>query len=242
MTIISGADALNALNEENVGNTSNNEFNSFKSGTKYFVKVLGTSDLIAYYSYGIFKQVNSFVAKNPSKRDRYGNPIENLTPWDKAWKYHKEQSKEWTDEHGQEASKYRARQRFAMGFYDLTSGELIVVDLSKNQAQGVHSVIRKFEKRLDKMAFELTKEGQGTSTTVSLTPVMFPDEDLDDNQRANLEKAPKEFDKSRFDGILYEMDDEEMVEKLVEVGFDVSKIGLEAPNKEEESDGEDYDF
>ena len=91
------------------------------------------------------------------------------------------------------------------------------------------------------MAFELTKEGQGTSTTVSLTPVMFPDEDLDDNQRANLEKAPKEFDKTRFDGILYEMDDEEMIEKLVEVGFDVSKIGLEAPNKEE-TDEEDYDF
>ena len=251
MTVISGADALNALNQESGGGGTDNEFNTFKSGTKYYVKVLGAADLISFYSYGIFKKVNSFVAANPSKKDKYGNPIEDLTPWDLAWKYHKERSKEWTDEHGQEASKYRAKQRFAMGFYDLTSGELIVVDLSKPQAQAVHGVIKKFEKRLDQMAFELSKEGSGRDTVVSLTPVMFPDEDLDDTQRKNFENAPKEFDKSRFDGILYEMDDDEQIEKLIEAGFDVSLIGLEAPAKTEgneadeagEDKGEkDYDF
>ena len=242
MTVISGADALNALNQENGSTGVVNEFTPFKSGTKYYVKVLGAADLISFYSYGIFKKVNSFVAANPSKRDKYGNPVENLTPWDKAWKYHKEKSKDWTDEHGQEASKYRAKQRFGMGFYDLTSGELIVVDLSKKQAQAVHAVIKKFEKRLDQMAFELTKEGSGRDTVVSLTPVMFPDEELDEVQRKNFENAPKEFDKTRFEGILYEMDDDEQIEKLIEVGFDVTLIGLEPPAKNDEESEEEYDF
>lgn len=240
------SDVLDILYADNGANTVNNEFTPFKSGSKYYVKVLGDKDIMPFYSYGIFNKVYSFTPKNPPKRDNYGNPIEDLTPWDLAWKYHKDKSKEWTDEHGQEASKYRARQRFAMGFYDLTSGELIVIDTSKNQAQALHGVIKKFEKRLDQMAFELTKEGQGTSTTVSLTPVMFPDEDLTDEQRVNLEKAPKEFDHSRFDGIVYEADEEEQIENLIKAGFDVTLIGLEPPKTSEKDDEtqdeEQYDF
>src|SRR5699024_11857864 len=49
----------------------------------------------------------------------------------------------------------------------------------------------------------------------------------------------EEFDKSRFEGILYEMDDDEMIEKLVEVGFDVTNIGLEEPKKDEKGDAEE---
>lgn len=236
--IQTGADALNALNQEGNSGT-NNEFSSFKSGTTYHVKVLGTADLISFYSYGIFKQVNSFVAEKPSKKSANGFPVENLTPWDKAWKYHKDLSEEWTDEHGQEASKYRAKHRFAFGFYDITAGDFIVIDLSKKQAQAIHGAIKKFEKRLGKMSFELSKTGEGTGTVVSLTPVMFPDEDLTDEQRKNFVEAPEKFDASKFDGILYEMDDDEQIEKLIEVGFDVSLIGLEAPAKKAASEGED---
>src|SRR5699024_8547220 len=125
-----------------------------------------------------------------------------------------------------------------MGFYDLTSGDYIVIDLSKNQAQTINSTINKFAKRLDKMAFELSKEGQGTNTTVSLTPVMFPEEALTDEQRKNFDEAREEFDRSRFEGILYEMDDDEMIEKLVEDGFDVTKNGLEEPKKGEKDEKE----
>lgn len=240
-----GNEALDALYADAGGSTVSNEFNSFKSGTKYYVKVLGSADLRAFYSYGIYGKVYSFTPATQPDRDKYGNPVGGLTPWDKAWKYHKDQSKEWTDEHGQEASKYRAKQRFAMGFYDLTSGELIVIDVSKNQAQAIHGVIKKFEKRLGQMAFELSKDGQGTSTTVSLTPVMFPEEDLTDEQRKNLDNAPDEFDASRFEGIVYEADEAEQIENLIKAGFDVSLIGLEAPKASEDSsegtDGETGD-
>src|SRR5699024_10384547 len=229
-----GNDALNALYADNGGGAANNEFTSFKSGSKYYVKVLGPADLWAFYSYGIYGKIYSFTTEKQPTRDKYGNPVDNLTAWDLAWKYHKDKSKEWTDEHGQEASKYRAKQRFAMGFYDLTDGELIVIDVSKNQAQAIHGVIQKFEKRLDKMAFELAKDGQGTATTVSLTPVMFPEEDLTDEQRANFDKAPEEFDSDRFEGILFEANEEEQIENLVKAGFDVTLIGLEPPKAGEQ--------
>src|SRR5690625_3450902 len=128
--IQTGADALNALNQEDNGG-GGAEFASFKSGTAYTVKALGTADLISFYSYGIFKQVNSFVAKNPSKKSGRGFPVEDLTPWDKAWKYHADLSEEFGDKHSQEAYKYRARQRFALGFIDLDTGDPIIIDLSK---------------------------------------------------------------------------------------------------------------
>jgi len=228
-SIQTGADALDVLNQSDEGGNSQ-EFAKFSSGTSYTVKVLGTADLISFFSYGIYRQVNSFVAENPSKKSRRGFPIENLTPFDKAWKYHADKSKEFGDKHSQEAYKYRARQRFAMGFIDLDSGEPIIVDLSKNQAQAIHGVIKRSEKRLDRMAFELRKDGQGTSTTVSLTPLFV--EDLDEKQAKNFDEAPEEFDMALFDGILYEMDEEEQIEKLIEVGFDVNLIGLEPPKKE----------
>lgn len=236
-----GVDALNALNASDEGGSSA-EFASFKSGTTYVVKVLGTADLITFYSYGIYKQVNSFVAKNPSKKSRNGYPVEDLTPWDLAWKYHKDRSKDFSDEHAQEAAKYRAKQRFAMGFFDLTSGEPIIVDLSKKQAQGVHDVIKKYEKKLGKLAFELSKTGNGTTTSVTLTPVLDLDEDLTPEQRANFDKAPAQFDMSLFEGLLYEADEDEQIELLIKAGFDVSLIGLETPKKDEAVDEEDLPF
>lgn len=231
--VLSGMDALDALNQEDGGGSSN-EFASFKTGTTYVVKVLGEADLIAFYSYGIYKQLNSFVAKKPSKKSKNGYPVEDLTPFDKAWRYHKDLSEDFSDEHGQEASKYRAKQRFAMGFFDLDSGEEIVIDVSKAQGQAIYATIKKYEKKLGKLAFELSKQGQGTSTTVSLTPIIDMDEDLTDKQRANFEKAPNEFDKSKFEGILFEKDEKEMVEALHQVGFDVTKIGFEVPKAEDE--------
>ena len=230
--VLSGVDALDALNQDDsAGNGA--EFSSFKSGTTYMVKVLGTSDLISFFSYGIFKQLNSFTAKNPSKKSKKGYPIDNLTPFDLAWKYHKDLSEDFSDKHGVEAGKYRAKQRFALGLFDLDTGEPIIVDVSKTQGQAIHGSIKKYEKKLNKLAFELMKVGAGTNTTVSLTPVLDFDEDLSDMQKENYGKAPDKFDMSLFDGLLYEADEQEQLESLTSVGFDVSLIGLEAPKGED---------
>jgi hypothetical protein len=232
----SGADALNSLNAVNEGGNANKaEFASFKTGTSYKVRILGTADLIRFYSYGIFKKVNSFVAKNPSTLNPKGFPVENLTPWDKAWKYYQDLAFAARDngdtkseeDHRNNAYQYKAKERYALGFIDLATGEPIIVDLSKKQAQTVHAVIKKNEKKLGKVAFELSKSGQGQQTTVMLSLLFDLDDDLTEKERSNFEKYDgKEFDMALFDGLLYEADEKEMTENLVAAGFDISLIGL----------------
>lgn len=222
-----GTDALDALNEqgESEGKT---EWTSFKLGSSFIVKPLGTADLISFFSYGIRNKVNSFSAKDPSKKSAKGYPVDNYTPWDKAWKYHKDLSETFNDQHGIEAGKYRAKHRFAMGFIDLDTGQPIIVDFSKNQAQVIHKALRKYEKKIGKMAFELSKDGnpnEPTSTTVSLTPIIDFDDDLTDKQKENFGKAPEEFDMTLFDGLLYEADEAEQLELLTQAGFDITLIG-----------------
>lgn len=221
----SGMDALNALNETNEGGSSR-EFTSLKSGSKYIVRVIDKAAVQMAFTYGIFKQVNSFVAKVPSVKSLKGYPTEKLTPWDKAWKYHKDLSQDFSDEHGQEASKYRCKQRFAMAFFALDQGEYIIVDVSKKQAQAIAAVIAKNEKKLGNKAFELEKVGTGTSTSVMLSPLDL--DDLTDKQRANFAKAPTEFDHSIFNGIWYEQDEAQQVALLRQAGFAVEKIGYSA--------------
>ena len=241
----SGLDALNALNTSNDGGGSGAEFTPFKSGTTLKVKVIDKAAVQMAYSYGIYKKVNSFVAASPATRDKFGNAVDNLTPWDKAYKYYKSKSEVYTDANGVEASKYRAKPRFALAFYDLTDGAIIIVDLSKNQAQSVAATIAKYEKKLGKLAFELSKEGESTSTKVSLTPILDMDEDLTDKERANFEKAPESIDAKVFDGIWYEQDEAQMVDLLKQAGFSVSLIGYSdttSADTSEDSGEEKYDF
>jgi hypothetical protein len=255
-----GADALNSLNATNEGGAgSSAEFASFKTGTSYKVRVMGTADLIRFYSYGIFKKVNSFVAKNPSVKNARGFAESNFTPWDLASKYYTDLAFAARDkgdtkaeeEYKSEASKYRAKERFALGFINLEDGQPIIVDLSKKQAQGVHAVIKKNEKKLGKVAFELEKSGSSTNTIVMLSPLSLDpdDEELTDKERANFAKYDgKEFDMSLFEGLLYEAEEKEQIENLVAAGFDITLIGLSigASTKSDDSDnegpGENYEF
>src|SRR5690625_4054667 len=125
-SIQTGADALDVLNQSDEGGNSQ-EFAKFSSNTSYTVKVLGTADLISFFSFGIYRQDNSFVAEKPSKKSRRGFTVENLTPRHKAFIYHRDKSKEFGDKQSQEAYKYRARQRIAMGYIALDTAQPIIV-------------------------------------------------------------------------------------------------------------------
>ncbi len=223
-----GEEADAALNVEGGNGKNNAKFSSLKSGTTYTVKVIGLKDYFQFYSYGIFNQVDSFVAENPSKKTAKGFPVDNLTPWDKAFRYYKDLSKDWTDEYSQEAQKYKPKSRYAMAFFDLTAGEVIAVDLSAKQHASVKNTIEKYAKKIDKMAFELTKSGESTGTVVSLSPIIDMDEDITPEQRANFEKAPKEIDLTQFFSAPYLANEKEQIESLVKAGFDLSLIGLAA--------------
>lgn len=236
-----GLDALNALNATNDGGSGGSaEFTSFKSGTTFKVRVIGKAAVQMAYGYSIYKKVNSFVAKNPSTRDENGYVSGNPTPWDKASEYYRKQSKQSQDAMSQEAYKYAGKPRFAMAFVNLADGETIILDFSKAQAQAVASVIDKYAKKLDKLAFELTKEGSSTNTKVSLTPIIDMDEDLTDVERANFGKGPtmETFDHSIFNGIWFEQDETQMVALLRQGGFDVTLIGYSAAPDAAETGGE----
>src|SRR5690625_4805973 len=228
--VLTGDNALDALNEGTEEQASN-EFTYLKSGDEFIVKVPGIN-MISEFVYGSFgKKIYSFIAENPSEKSPKGFPTDNLTPFDKAWKYYKDQSDDWQDEMSQEANHFRATRKFTIGFYDLDSGEPIMVEFTRNQANAVVETIKKYEERLDQFAFELKKSGKGTNTTVSLSLIPILD-DLTDKQRENFEKLPNDFDASNFEGLYYVMSDEEQIETLQRVGFDVSKIGLETTKKE----------
>lgn len=246
--VLTGTDAMDAL-KEGTEETSNNEFTYLKSGTKFIVKVPGIN-IISKFVYGSFnKNIYSFVAENESKKSARGFPVENLTPFDKAWKHHKDQSDDWQDEQSQEANHYRATRKFTLGFYDLEAGSPIMVEFTRNQANAIVDTIKKYEARLDQFAFELAKQGKGTNTTVSLSlmPIL---EDLTETQQKNFAELPNDFDAKNFEGLHYVMNDEEQIETLIRVGFDVSLIGLEAPEKgdksadegNEETGEEEFDF
>lgn len=224
MQITSGLDALSMLKDEQQG--AQNEFSSLKSGDTRKVKIIEFGDFIGVHTYSIFKVVNTFTPEKLAKLSANGYPVESLTPFDLAWKYHKDLSEEFGDHHSTEASKYRLKPRFAFGFYDLDEKKFIVLDFSKKQSQGLISVIQKQSEqgRLGKRAFELSKNGTGTGTTVTLTPE--PLDDLTPEQEKSFQEAPAEFDKALFDGLYYVMDEEQQVEALTQAGFDVSLIGL----------------
>lgn len=231
--VLTGIDAFESFNEDSDSGESN-EFTPFKSGSKYVVKIPELT-FITEYVYGIFKQTNSFIAENPSKKSAKGYPIEDLTPFDLAWKHFKDQSEDFRDKMNQEAGKYKCSKKATIGFYDLDTGEPMKVEFTWNQAQAVVEVIKKNEKRLDQFAFELEKNGSGRDTIVSLTliPVM---DDLTDKQRENFEKLPNDFDPKYLKGLHYAMSDEEQIETLTRVGFDVSLIGLDKPEDAPKTD------
>lgn len=226
---------LQATDEKATASGNGLEWTQLRIGESFKVRVMGTQDFIGFYSYGIFKKVNSFVAKNPCKRNAKGYPESDLTPWDLAADYHQKKAFE-ANENGNDAkykeeranaSLYRGKQRFGFGFIDLATGKPIVIDISKTQATSVVATITKYAKKLDRLAFELSKTGSGTKVTVNLTPLIDFEDDLTEKEQANFHKWDgKTFDPNNFEGLLYEMDDKEQIAMLKQVGFDVSLIGF----------------
>lgn len=240
-----GLDALNALNETDGGSNGEKMQITSLSGATFKVKVVDKTAVQMVYAYGIHSKsnngrgVNSFIAQNPSKKSAKGYPVDDLTSWDKAWKYHKDKSDHYQDAEAAEANKYRAKKRFVMAFYELSEGKPILFDLSERQAKAVAATITEYNDELGELAFEIKKVGEGPSTTAVLSPIINMAKKLTADEVANFENAPTKFPDGLFDGIWFEKTEDEMVELLKQAGFDVSLIGLgDAPSTQNET-GED---
>ena len=202
------------------------------SGTTLKVRILSQEDSAEYYAHGIYGKVNTFVPKVPAERNANGYVTSNPSVWDRAADLLYADAKAESDEKKAEALRkdaylLKSKARYLVGFGNLETGEIGFVDLTPKQAKGIFATITKYAKKLDKLAFELSKTGASTDTVVSLSPILDMDEDLTEQERANFDKlAGVTFDFAAFDGFLFEADEAEQTKNLVIAGFDIGRLGL----------------
>lgn len=206
---------------------------SLKSDTSVKVRVMNTKDIAKVMMHSVYQV---FYSTPCSGNDHYDTATSLLYDDAKNAATEKE-----AEEIRKQAGQLRAKPRYLCGFVNLETGQPIIVDLSFNQKTVVSNVIKKYEKRLDRIAFELAKTGSGTATVVSLSPVIDMEEDLTDKERANFEKSDGlEIPREYFTKSLYVKKPEEQIEDLKKFGFDVSRLGIESdakePQQEEEKD------
>ncbi len=252
--VLVGNEAYSSLTEK-VSTTATGDIKKFtylKSGEPAkIVKALPPEQIAAYDSYSVFGKVNSFEAEKPSIKNARGYAVEDLTPWDLASKYYQDQAAELIEKGKSkdddevkalrnEAAKYRSRRRYIVPFVDLNTGELIYVDFSKNQMKNVNSIVEKqhAKNKLNKLAFELEKTGEGRDTVVSLTPIIDAD-DLTKEQQKQLKDVDITKQEPDFEGLTFVCDEAQQIEKLIESGFDVKLIGLD-PNAVEKDPTEEF--
>jgi hypothetical protein len=228
-----GAAAVTSATTEK--DTKTSAIVTFSSGTSLKVRIKSKDDSVEYYAYSVFGKVNTFIPKEQAERNDKGYVTANPTVWDRAAQLLYDDAKALKDA-GDEAGVEKIRQqayllkgkpKYLIGLGSLETGEDIVVDLTPKQAAGVFAAIAKYEKKLDKLAFELSKTGSSTNTVVSLSPILDMDEDLTDAERTNFAKCgEKPFDDKLFDGCLYVADEAEQTKNLVIAGFDIGRLGL----------------
>jgi hypothetical protein len=213
---------------------------SFKSGTTYKVRLASDEDFVEYNAVSVFKSINTTPV---SPGNMYAKAVDLLYKDAEAAKKAGDEAK--AEELRNQAYLLKPKPRYLFGFINLADGQPIVIDVSKKQAQALITAIDKYAKKLDKLAFELSKSGQSTSTTVSLSPIIDED-DLTDVERKNFEaSAGKAFPDETYENVLYEKDAAEQIEDLRVFGFDVSRLGASADEEVTPitEDGEqDYGF
>ncbi|MCG5252583.1 hypothetical protein [Brevibacillus agri] len=229
-----GAEAADSATKDN-GSGGSSIF-TFNSGMTVKVRVKSPTDVAMYYGYSMFNpRVNTFVPQKSATRNAKGFITSGHTPWDRASDYYyalaKEAKEKGDQAKAEEYSKlgynFKGKRRYLVGFGHLETGEDIAIDFTQNQYNVVKAAIDKYAKKLDKVAFELTKTGSSTNTVVSLSPILDMDEDLTEAERANFAKCgEKPFDFALFEDCLYVADETEQIKNLVVAGFDIGLLGL----------------
>jgi hypothetical protein len=195
----------------------------FKSGTTYKVRLASDEDYCEYMACSVFK---IFYTSPVAPDNLYQKAVDLLYADAKQSEDAGDSAK--AEEIRDQAYQLKPKPRYLFGFINLADGQPIIVDTSKAQAKVLIAAIEKYAKKIGKVAFELSKDGQGTSTTVSLSPVLDMDDDLSDVERTNFEKASDtQVPDDLYENVLYVKDADEQQQDLVAFGFDVSRLGLD---------------
>ncbi len=205
----------------------------FNSGTTLKLRIKSAGDVVEYYAHGLFNpSVKTFAPQITPERNAKGYVTANPSVWDRASDLlYKEASEEKdatkADDIRKSAYDFKSKPRYLFAFVNLETGEDAFVDLTKKQADGVLVAVKKYAKKIDTVAFELSKAGASTNTVVSLTPILDMDDDLTDAERANFAKVTEEpFDFGKFEDFVYLADEAEQTKNLVIAGFDIGRLGL----------------
>lgn len=211
-----GASAIESLEEKKVD--LKNVYYRLKPNESVKVRILSVNDMVEYlahsdYAHRIFTQPCSTPAGKPC-------------PLCVAAKSGVE---------GYDALKPRKRYVFAFG--DLMTGEIKILDVSKNQAIALLSSLREYEEELGEVAFTLKRTGEGTATSYVLNPIL---------KMKNEEPAQfHAFDgmtveDAFFNQVLNVRDEEFVVKTLAEAGFPVAQF-FPHINLEEQPKADDLD-
>ena len=122
------------------------------------------------------------------------------------------------------------RKRYIFAFGDMESGEIKILDVSKNQAKKLIADLEEYKEDINDIAFNLKKVGEGTSTGYSLNPILKMkgnDQELFDALEGV--EVTDEF----FSSVLVPRKEELQVKILAESGFDVEAYGMELPEDAE---------
>jgi hypothetical protein len=196
---------------------------AFKSGQSYRVRVPDLTTFASYANHSVYKV---FYSTPCSKKA--GQPCAYCEATDKLYKeadlLEKSGNKKAAEDKKNEAYQLKAKDRVMFGFFNLEDGKPIILDMTNKQGRALYTALKKNEKRLNSFAFEVAKEGESTSTTVSLTLLM--EDDLTDKERKYFEEtAEKEFDMSLFEGVFELKSYDEQVEDVLRFGVDLKGSG-----------------
>lgn len=203
MAFTRGNTAIQSALSESGGNGGRaSTFASFKSGSSYKVRINSLDDVVGYEAASVFKVFDT-------------TPVEKRSLYHKAAELLYLDAKNAKDESTAEAIRKQAylvkpKPRYILAAIDLETGEKLYVDLTKNQAKAVIAVVQKKAKKLDSLAFELSKTGESTSTAVSLT--QLDEDELDAKELENFGKSKGiEFADEDFEALLqYKGEDEQL--------------------------------
>ena len=221
-----GREAAESAMSEGSSNVSK-ALKTFKSGTTYKVRVPSISDFVEYFNHSVFKVFYSCPCTRANgEPDAYDKAVDLL--YQDADKAKKAGDEPLAEELRKQAYTLKAKPRYLFGFFNLEDGEPLIIDVSKKQAQVLILGIEKFAKKLNKVAFEISKTGSGQSTTVSIMPVLDMDDDLSkDEQKAFETTKDKDFDDDIYGKVLKVKTEDEQIADLRAFGFDVSRLGYD---------------
>lgn len=166
-----------------------------KENGSHKVRVLGVDDYVEYasagdYNLGIYTQAISQDSPLLVAHAKGGEKFKNL---------------------------YK-KSRYCFVFASLETGELVALQVSKNQAKTLISNIEEYEESLDELAFNLKRTGSDTSTVYSLNPIIkMKPEDKEKFDSFNGQEVEMDF----FESILEPKSDDFLAKLLKEAGFDV---------------------